>query len=519
VGNLEKMKYKNIWNGEQLTLVELSAGSEINAKPGKVTVYIGDVKKALSLLPAESVDCVVTSPPYWKQRDYKHPDQIGQEDSYPDYIKTLVDVFNEVKSVLKPTGTFFLNVGYKYQNKELLLIPELLAAELQRNGWALLNKIIWNKPNAMPSSVESRFTNVYEPVFLFVRKGSKYKYYFSVDELRLPVSSNFTINKRPEDILGLAVRNTLFKDKKGKREGCVKKVYRTKDGDGCVLALVRWEDGEESLAIVNDFFEKSKIEIDLVYPRGDCKEFPRPKLPSVVDFDDKKELRTSSASSFTSSPSCSYNYKGKYKTSPDNRGASPGARKSLFGEYLVLQRRYKILQPVIADYLRFWRRKSGITTKEIDKLLGYSATAGHWFRKDAGSWGRGGSIPLPDDWFRLKEILGFDDIYDRWVTECHLVLQTVKPHPKGKNPGNVWNIKTQHFPESHFATFPEKLVRRCILAGCPSGGVVLDPFAGSGTTGKVAQDLGREAILIELVPEYLRIIKKRCRVVKVKLKD
>jgi len=157
VGNLEKMKYKNIWNGEQLTLVELSAGSEINAKPGKVTVYIGDVKKALSLLPAESVDCVVTSPPYWKQRDYKHPDQIGQEDSYPDYIgqedsypdyiKTLVDVFNEVKSVLKPTGTFFLNVGYKYQNKELLLIPELLAAELQRNGWALLNKIIWNKPN------------------------------------------------------------------------------------------------------------------------------------------------------------------------------------------------------------------------------------------------------------------------------------------------------------------------------------------------------------------------------------
>lgn len=71
---------------------------------------------------------------------------------------------------MKPTGTFFLNIGYKYLHKELLLIPELLAYELQKNGWALLNKIIWHKPNAMPSSIENRFSNVYEPVFLFVKK-------------------------------------------------------------------------------------------------------------------------------------------------------------------------------------------------------------------------------------------------------------------------------------------------------------------------------------------------------------
>ncbi len=143
--------------------------------------------------------------------------------------------------------------------------------------------------------------------------------------------------------------------------------------------------------------------------------------------------------------------------------------------------------------------------------MGYRDTAGHWFRKDTGSWGKGGSIPLPSDWLKLKEILKFDDLYDRWVTETHLVLQTVKPHPKGKNPGDVWSIKLQPLPEAHFATFPEELVRKCILAGCPPGGVVLDPFAGSGTTGKVAQDLGRKAILIELVPEFLEIIKKRCK--------
>jgi len=515
-------KYTYRRNGEQLTLVGPPyADTEIDVKRGNITVYMGNVSKALALLPDESVDCVVTSPPYWKQRDYKHPEQIGQEDSYLEYIKTLVDVFKGMRRVLKSTGTFFLNVGYKYQNKELLLIPELLAAELQKNDWALLNKIIWNKPNAMPSSVESRFTNVYEPVFLFVREESKYKYYLSVDELRLPIS-NFTVDKRPADIVGLTVKNTLFKDKKGKDEGYVEKVYRTKDGN--ILALVKWESGEESLIIANNFMKKSQIEIDLVCPKcgknirsdvdineHNCKEFPIPKLPPKIDFNDKEELKSISKSSFFTT---ARSYNGKYKISPDNRGASPGARKSLFGEYLVLQRRYNILQPIIADYLRFWRKKKNITTKEIDKLLGYSDTAGHWFRKDTGSWGRGGSIPLPDDWFRLKEILGFDDIYDRLVTEYHLVLQTVKPYPEGKNPGDVWDIKTQPFPEAHFATFPEELVRRCILAGCPQEGIVLDPFAGSGTTGKVAQDLRREAILIELIPEYLNIIKKRCRNVK-----
>jgi len=182
-------------------------------KEGQKMVYIGDVNKCLTKLPSEFVDCVVTSPPYWKQRDYKHPKQIGQESSYLEYIKRLVGVFNQMKRVLKPTGTFFLNVGYKWKDKELILIPELLAAELQKNGWALLNKIIWNKPNAMPSSLDSRFSNVYEPVFLFVKEESKYKYYLSLDELRKPIN-NFAAGKKSEDILGLKVKNSLFKDKK-----------------------------------------------------------------------------------------------------------------------------------------------------------------------------------------------------------------------------------------------------------------------------------------------------------------
>jgi DNA modification methylase len=428
-----------------------------------------------------------------------------------------------MRRVLKPTGTFFLNVGYKYQNKELLLIPELLATELQKNGWTLLNKIVWHKPNAMPSSLDSRFSNVYEPVFLFVKEESKYKYYLSIDALRLPVS-NFANNKNPEDILGFEVKNSLLRDKKTK--GYISKVFT--NSKGSIFAQVEWDNGENTIEVVNDFDKESQISIDLICrdcgktikheidisSHLNCKGFPEPILPPKPDFNDLEELKPSFLFPSQSYQSGKRLYKGKYQLSPDNRGASPGARKSLFGEYLVLQRRYKIFQPIIADYLRFWRREKNITIKEIDKLLKYKDTAGHWFRKDTGSWGRGGSIPLPDDWFKLKEILGFDDIYDRWVTETHLVLQTVKAHPKGKNPGDVWSIKLQPLSESHFATFPEELVKRCIEAGCPEEGIVLDPFAGSGTTGKVAHDLERDSILIELVPEYLSIIKKRCRNIK-----
>lgn len=80
-----------------------------------------------------------------------------------------------------------------------------------------------------------------------------------------------------------------------------------------------------------------------------------------------------------------------------------------------------------------------------------------------------------------------------------------KSHPAGKNPGDVWEIATQPFSGAHFAVFPTELPRRCILAGCKPGGTVLDPFSGSGTTGMVAQRLGRKYIGIDLNAEYLEL--------------
>ncbi len=481
----------------------------------RLTVYIGDIFKVLPKIPESSIDCIITSPPYWKQRDYKHPKQIGQEKSYYEYIKKLVEIFSQMKRLLKPTGTFFLNLGYKYENKNLLLIPEMVAWELQKSGWCLLNKIIWHKPNAMPSSVAKRITNVYEPVFLFVKEESKYQYYLAIDELRLPARTKEE-EKKPEDLLGMTVRDSLRKD--GKDEGVVKEIYEDKDGH--LLARVFWKSGSKTIESIQDFSQESQLGVEFFCPscqkriendidlekHRNCGQFPLPIFPTPEKSEKKKTQKEISLfpSLFLK------DYRGKYSLSPENRGQSPGARLALFGEYLVRQRRYKIYQPLIADYLQFWRKKKGIKIKEIDQKLGYRDTAGHWFRKDTEHWGKGGSVPLPEDWWQLKKILAFDNLYDRLVTETHLVLQTVRTHPKGKNPGDVWSIKLQPILEAHFAPFPEELVRRCLLAGCPKDGTVLDPFAGSGTTGKVALELNRKAILIELIPEYLNIIKRRC---------
>lgn len=95
------------------------------------------------------------------------------------------------------------------------------------------------------------------------------------------------------------------------------------------------------------------------------------------------------------------------------------------------------------------------------------------------------------------------------MTKMHYVLQAVMKHPKGKNPGDFWSITTDKSQDAHFMIFPEELVRRIIKAACPQGGIVLDHFGGSGTTGKVAMELGRKSIMIEINPEYVEIMKKR----------
>lgn len=334
----------SIFVKEQLSIFNL----EEEKKYGKVYVYVGDVFKSLKKIEDEVIDCVITSPPYWKQRDYKDKRQIGQEDSFEEYINALLIVFNEIKRVLKPTGTFFLNVGYKYLNKELLLIPELLAYELQKNGGALLNKIIWYKPNAMPSSIENRFSNVYEPVFLFVKKENKYNYYLSLNNLRIKTKS-FDYNKRLEEIVGIRVINSLLKDKK--ITGVISNVFQNSNGN--LFAEVSWENKKRTIEILNEFDKESQVEIDLICNacnnrirneieienHKNCNGFLKPILPDNKNIFEKNDIRFLNLIPIETT---NYNktkknkYNGKFKENPDLRGSSPGARKSLFGEYFVL---------------------------------------------------------------------------------------------------------------------------------------------------------------------------------------
>ncbi|ALV61995.1 Adenine-specific methyltransferase [Thermococcus sp. 2319x1] len=141
----------------------------------------GDVYACLDQLEDNSIAVAITSPPYWKQRDYGFDGQIGQENTPEEYIGRLVVVFSKLRQKMREDGVFFLNVGDKYLHRRygkshLLQIPYRLAYHMIKDGWYLEDVIIWYKPNHMPSSVKDRFTNTYEPVFVFAKsKNNIYK--------------------------------------------------------------------------------------------------------------------------------------------------------------------------------------------------------------------------------------------------------------------------------------------------------------------------------------------------------
>jgi len=136
----------------------------------------GDCLDVLRALSSESVNCCVTSPPYWGLRDYGVDGQIGLESTPEQYVARMVDVFREVRRVLRDDGTLWLNLGDSYKNgKQLVGIPWRVAFALQADGWYLRQDIIWHKPNPMPESVRDRCTKAHEYVFLMA-KSERYHY-------------------------------------------------------------------------------------------------------------------------------------------------------------------------------------------------------------------------------------------------------------------------------------------------------------------------------------------------------
>lgn len=154
-------------------------------------LLIGDAHARLAELPDQSVDCVITSPPYFALRDYGQPGQLGLERTVDDWVTGLVAVANEVRRVLKPTGAFWLNVADSYSHhpregapkKSLLLGPQRLALALVASGWILRNHIIWSKTNPMPHNVTDRLSCTHESVYLLTRQQ---RYFFDLNAIRRP---------------------------------------------------------------------------------------------------------------------------------------------------------------------------------------------------------------------------------------------------------------------------------------------------------------------------------------------
>jgi len=218
----------------------------------KNKIIEGNALSVLKSIETESIDCCITSPPYWGLRDYGHEDQLGSEKHFKDFIINLCDVFDQVKRILKPTGTCFINIGDTFNgyklgntsnkgylenttvnsfkkektelpNKSLCMIPERFAIEMIDRGWCLRNQIIWHKPNQMPSSANDRFTVDFEKVFFFVKQPNDY--YF--EQQLEPALTN---KNRPNGV----VRNREYNydSKENKNPDAYKKTHKNIQNKG-----------------------------------------------------------------------------------------------------------------------------------------------------------------------------------------------------------------------------------------------------------------------------------------------
>jgi DNA modification methylase len=160
-------------------------------------ILVGDARGVLARLPAHSVDCVVTSPPYFRLRNYQNDRQLGLETHVDDYVRELLGVTRKLARALKPGGSLWLNLGDTFSRnvaqgateKSLSLVPERVALALCRDGWILRNKVIWAKANPMPTSVRDRLSCTHEVVYFFVRES---RYFFDLDAIRTSHASGLT---------------------------------------------------------------------------------------------------------------------------------------------------------------------------------------------------------------------------------------------------------------------------------------------------------------------------------------
>jgi DNA modification methylase len=398
-----------------------------------------------------SVDLAMTSPPYWGLRDYRVKGQLGLEATSEEYIQKLVQYFDELKRVIKPTGSFCLNLGDTYMKKNLQMIPSRVALLLQSHGWILRNDIIWHKPNHMPASVKDRLSNTYEHLFHFVKSK---KYYYDLDSIRVPhktgpASFNYRVREAKRNHKGIIGVKSNSKemseyDSQGQR---IRKLnnrseYDTKFSKRC----------QASSLLARTAYARKVLgrnhETALNHPLG--------KNPGdTVSLNWAEGRRNNCMPAFP--PQHKDKITSGYRDGKGTAGFNPHISNHPLGK------------------------------NPGDVVVNNS--------KERSSYIQGRPLRPPHHPYRG----------DGWEANNPQIVN----YPEGKNPGDFWNITPKPFPGAHFAVYPETLCIAPIKSSSPLGGVVLDPFAGSGTTMKVALELGRNTIGIDLNPKYAKIIESR----------
>jgi DNA modification methylase len=376
-----------------------------------VRILIGDVREQLARLPADSVDCCVTSPPYWGLRDYGVDGQIGLEPTLGEHLAVMVDVFEAVKRVLKPEGTLWLNYGDCYATKP----SGRSAADTKAAG---------NDDRTFRDKPFSTIGPVYVEMSDEARAARGNKMSGATDGVRTapPPAGRIAAGGilKPKDLCMIPNR----------------------------LAIALQDAG---------WWVRSEIVWGKPNPMPDSSGRYRPSTAH-----EKIWLLTKSAKSHYDALAVRMP-----RAQDENSNGYPGST----GDGV--------------------RRRTTVGNQRYKMPDGWDTSAGgHGSRHRAGrEAGQRDAAAAPEDGRRF--------------------LRNYEPDLSGIIPPEVWQIATAPFSEAHFATFPPALVAPCIMAGCPAGGVVLDPFGGAGTTGLVADRLQRDAILIELNPEYAAIAERR----------
>ena len=435
----------------------LGEGSGMNR-----TIFQGDVLEKLAEIESESIDCIISSPPYWGLRDYGVGGQLGLEPDFRDYLKTMNDIMVQLKRVLKNTGTCWINLGDTYgynSGKSRYGIPERFYINCIDDGWIARNHIPWYKANSMPSSVKDRFTNKWESIFFFAKQQ---KYYFDLDSVREQLLGK---ESKPFNIRVRDAKNGYLQQKFGEKYKASKKEIENYDDDHITKKT------RKILNIGGIINEKYK-EI----PQSNVARLHRnrPGNPN-----NRKEGKADWVSGFDEYGNCYGCGKPKSK---HRSGHDKNINNGDTAEFTPCNPKGKNPGDVF-----FIDEETTLKLKDHYDNNGNCLGCGKHFTKHAVS----------------KRAQGSENRDERQKVDY------VWCNARGKNPGDVFFINPKPFPEAHFATFPVELPTKILKCACPKDGIVLDPFLGSGTVGIAAEQLGLKWCGIELNEEYITLARKR----------